>query len=687
MQQELEILDELQPRADRVVSKRTPVNDDEIYKLTRQRLFQNIDEDAARRVAHAYREVYERTPGSYDPAVTTVDYLRRMEEAWPLHPELLDVIYKKWSTASDFPRTRATLQLLASVVADQWRNRREAHAIQPAHIDLERERIRTRIVSAAGAGGGYDGVVAADIVGGDGHANREDERRGSDYARLQIARGVATTLLGHSFGGLNQSGATTQELRLGSVAPNLGPEYISEVLGTLEEDLWYVHKEGDRLTFQTRPNIYRVIAERARGQPTSTVGARLRGEVDKAIGSLHGFRTLAWAGDNNQIPDNPNPTIAALSPRFAVSSAGAGEEPTETERVEQLWDRVGGGLREWRNALVLIAPDQGLWERAGEAVREVLAYESVLDSNIQNLSPLEEKDLKSRANDKRSSLATSVATAYRWVFYPERDGLAHASLAVPATAGERIAQRAAKRLSSQDYGDPKILAGMGALYFNAKVSSHIWTDDAQALDLAVALRRFPQWTYLPILPNREETLRDCIRDGVSTGLWSVAIGEASQDQYQGLVEGVPEFDGLVSLFDGSASLVKGELRQLIREELSPEPEEALPEGNGRPSDSEGTQPESGEGQPDEDGEQGELGIPSPARRLKQVRLNVRDLAVAKTNNLQPYLFRVLQQHDAGAEMQLSILVTSEPGIPEDTLDSQIIEAFDQLGVSVSWEEV
>lgn len=86
-------------------------------------------------MAREYRGVYERTPASYDAAVTSPDYLARMEDAYPLHPELLDVIYKKWSTASDFPRTRATLQLLASVVADQWWHRRKAHMIQPAHVD------------------------------------------------------------------------------------------------------------------------------------------------------------------------------------------------------------------------------------------------------------------------------------------------------------------------------------------------------------------------------------------------------------------------------------------------------------------------------------------------------------------------------------------------------------------------
>ena len=84
---------------------------------------------------------------------------------------------------------------------------------------------------------------------------------------------------------------------------------------------------------------------------------------------------------------------------------------------------------------------------------------------------------------------------------------------------------------------------------------------------------------------------------------------------------------------------------------------------------------------------GELAIPSPARRLKQVRLNIQDLAVAKTNNLHPYLFRVLQQQHAVAEVQLSILVSREPGIPEDILESQIVEAFDQLGISVTWDEV
>ena len=71
LRNELNILDELQPRADRVVSKRTPINDEDIYVLMRRRLFENVDADAAQRVASAYRQVYEKTPGLYDAAVST----------------------------------------------------------------------------------------------------------------------------------------------------------------------------------------------------------------------------------------------------------------------------------------------------------------------------------------------------------------------------------------------------------------------------------------------------------------------------------------------------------------------------------------------------------------------------------------------------------------------------------------
>ena len=152
-----------------------------------------------------------------------------------------------------------------------------------------------------------------------------------------------------------------------------------------------------------------------------------------------------------------------------------------------------------------MAPDREFWGRAEHAVREVLAYESVVGSAGRksiDLSNLEVRDLESRSRAKRDSLKTSVATAYRWVFYPGDQGLESASLPIPATTGESIAQRVVQRLSDQDYGAPKVLPKMGAVYFNAKISHLIsgrmsltrWT-------LAEAIRQVPTMDLSPDPPQ------------------------------------------------------------------------------------------------------------------------------------------------------------------------------------------
>jgi uncharacterized protein DUF499/HEPN superfamily Swt1-like protein len=692
LQRELGVLDELRPKADRVVSKRTPVNDDEIYTLVSKRMFKTVDTEAAGRAARAFRETYNRTAGIYDPVVLSGDYQANQVAAYPLHPELIDVLYKKWSTSSDFPRTRAVLQLLASVVADQWTRKPEAYSIQSGHVNLERERIRTKIVSAAG-GSGYDAVVAADIIGGDAHADMLDHKRGGDYERHHIARGVATTLLMHSFGGQVRLGATPSELRLGIVAPNVGPEYVSEVLESLEQSLWFVHKEGEALRFQVRPNVYRIIAQTAEHLPEATVAERLRtalegsqpGKKDSAAGEAPGFRILVWAGLPGPIADNPEPSIAILDPRLSISQEDgtrrAGEDP-----IKQLFEKVGGGLREWRNSLILVAADSELWGKANDAMREVMAYEEVVDkadkSSVE-LSENERKELRSKLSEKRDSLRTSITTSYRWVLHPDETGLTTVSLGVPAIASERIASRVVDRLSNQDYGHPKIMEKLGSIFFNSKLAPQVWKDEMSALDLEELSRRFRQWTYLPILPTRDVTLRDCIREGLGGGLWALVIGDNKTSKYTQLIEKPEGLDRLMALFDGSASLVKGELLQLIREELKRDDVRRHPDAHPEPPEDDGpTDDGGGQGPPPPGRGPGE--IPQP-RRLTSVRVHVQHLPVTKTSNLQPYLFKVLQDQDAGADLTIQISVSSDAGISEDALERRIVEGLEQLGINASWD--
>lgn len=50
-------------------------------------------------------------------------YKRRLENAYPIHPELFDRLYNDWSTLDKFQRTRGVLRLMAKVIHSLWEGR------------------------------------------------------------------------------------------------------------------------------------------------------------------------------------------------------------------------------------------------------------------------------------------------------------------------------------------------------------------------------------------------------------------------------------------------------------------------------------------------------------------------------------------------------------------------------------
>jgi hypothetical protein len=214
---------------------------------------------------------------------------------------------------------------------------------------------------------------------------------------------------------------------------------------------------------------------------------------------------------------------------------------------------------------------------------------------------------------------------------------------------------------------------MSAMYFDAKVAPRLWDADDE-LGIAELSRRFPQWTFLPILPAREQTLRSCIREGIKDGLWAVVYGDKATTTYRKLIEKPEEFDALSNLFDGASFLVRGDLLRLLREELGV----AGPQGDEPTQKSAGATVEAPKPPV--------VPVPAPTKRYVRVRLTMPQLPVVKTPNLQPYLWKVLQEADPGTTLSLSVEVVCPAGVPEDMLEKRIVEGFEQLGITVQWEQ-
>ncbi len=103
----------------RVESIETPVKGEEVYSIISRRLFQEIiDQSKKDKIIHEYFKLYQKNKDELPQKARDAGFNKKMELAYPFHPDVIDILNEKWGTFSSFQRTRGVLRLLANVVED-----------------------------------------------------------------------------------------------------------------------------------------------------------------------------------------------------------------------------------------------------------------------------------------------------------------------------------------------------------------------------------------------------------------------------------------------------------------------------------------------------------------------------------------------------------------------------------------
>jgi hypothetical protein len=271
----------------RIEQVRTPVEGAEIYEILRRRLFEDVGDPAQhRRVAEAYWELYQRLADDLPRKVREPEYRRRMERAYPFHPELVEILYERWGSLPRFQRTRGVLRLLALVVGDLYRKGHKGAFIQPSHVDLGDPNIRREFVKLVGDA--YDTVIASDIADHGAKAFQIDRELGSEYAREQIAQGLATSIFLYSHSGGRERGGMELQLRLAVLHPDMTPAIVADAMDRLARRLWYLYGDGGVWRFSTQPNLNKILVERE----DAVRAEDIREEVRRTLGEIVGLRTF-----------------------------------------------------------------------------------------------------------------------------------------------------------------------------------------------------------------------------------------------------------------------------------------------------------------------------------------------------------------------------------------------------------
>lgn len=167
----------------------TPVEENEITRIIRKRLFGDLNEHAAKKIISTFLG-YAEKEGILPAGLLSTEYRDRFVASYPFMPEVVDVLYHRWGSYPTFQRTRGVLRLLSLVIYTM----KEANKpyISLADFDLANQEIRQELLKYVGAQ--FNSVVGADITDDQSGSKKVNMSLGNAYKGLHLDTRSATTM-------------------------------------------------------------------------------------------------------------------------------------------------------------------------------------------------------------------------------------------------------------------------------------------------------------------------------------------------------------------------------------------------------------------------------------------------------------------------------------------------------------
>jgi len=201
------------------------------------RLFKDVKREMVGGVVDDYVKLYRHVELEIgDPK----EYRRRMIDCYPIHPELMDVLFERYSGSLNYQNTRGVLYLLSSIIRREYARK---DMILASNVDAEGEE-------------GELSQLDRELV----------EKCLTDIgrSRIRFGREILNTTLLYSLGEVKERGATRENMILGVLQPadNINDLYTS--LSELKMSAWHLWEVNGRYLLKPEENILVVIQSEAR---------------------------------------------------------------------------------------------------------------------------------------------------------------------------------------------------------------------------------------------------------------------------------------------------------------------------------------------------------------------------------------------------------------------------------------
>ena len=575
-----EALARLKQTFSRVESSWRPASQEESYEIVRRRLFKEIPGDKYMHRDNALKQfakLYRENPNDFPQGCADEDYRRKLEKAYPIHPDLFDHLYTAWGSLEKFQRTRGVLRLMAQVIHELWMSGDPSVMIMPGSVAISSARVEPELLHYLP--NAWQGIIAGDVDGVNATPYRIDQSA-PNLNRYSATRRVARAVFMATAPtqGQQNRGIDDKRINLGVVQPGERVAIFSDALRRLTNQAKFMHSDLGRYWYSMSASLNRVAADRADQLEEALVLVEIDKELTQYINTLGDrghFEAVQVAPDgSSEVPDEPGGVRVVV---MGVAHPHTGREGSAALlQIKDMLLQRGNTPRVYRNTLVFLAPDTRQIDNLKQAMRSALAWQEIVRDAESGRLDLKTSDIalaKDKAAEARQTLQTRLRETWCYLVYPFQEtaqsDMELTSAKIPAQDG--VLRRASKRL----VGDEALFPEIGPGRLDRVLEQYIWNEQPH-LHLKDLWEYLNRYTYLPRLKDRETLLRSiqAAIGGMVPG--SFAYAERWDEKAKAYVGLAIEksSNALVAIDSGSVIV-----RPSVAEEHRPQPA-AVPEQTG-----------------------------------------------------------------------------------------------------------
>jgi uncharacterized protein len=558
----------------RVESPWRPASQEESYEIVRRRLFKEIPGDKFHHrdnTLKQFAKLYRDNSNDFPQGCADEDYRRKLEKAFPIHPELFDQLYTSWGALEKFQRTRGVLRLMAQVIHELWMNNDPSVMIMPGSVAISSARVEPELLHYLDIT--WQSIIAGDVDGNSSTPFKIDQAA-PNLNKYSATRRVARTIFmgtAPAHGQENQ-GLDDKQINLGIVQPGERPAIFGDALRRLSNLSKFMHSDLGRHWYSMSASLNRVAADRA-GQIEE---ALVLVEIDKSLAIYingiadrgHFDAVQVSPGNSSDVPDEAGGVRAVVLGVLHTHNGRDGSDAM-TEAKDILMQR-GTAPRVYRNMLVFLSAENKQLDSLKDAMRSALAWtEIVQEKQRLNLTQSDSALADTKAAEATETVKTRMKEAWCYLIYPwQESGQSEIKWqSSKVSAQDSLLARASRKLVS----DEGLLPELGPNRLDGDLKKYIWNDNDH-LSLKDLWEYLNRYTYLPRLKNKEVFVKT-VHASVSLMVPGPFAYAERWDEMEGVYKGLV-IDGATSaliVVDNDSVIVNPDVAERHRPKDGPAP--------------------------------------------------------------------------------------------------------------------